>query len=484
MRLKTASSLSDRKTADVLILPFFEGQKPAFEGGRSARSLSTLYGTALKAGDFQGKQEETLLLYPASGKEKRVVLVGLGKEKAVTGEGIRRSYAKALQLIKSKAKTLNACLPQTGREGDEVAAIDGLLLTSYVYDRNKSKKEKAPSQCNLIGTRSAVSKRATSIGKGIYLARDLSFGNADEVTPTYLAETAKELAKGSTACKAIVLNRKQMEKEGLSLLLAVAQATSVEPALICLEYWGAPNSKDLISLVGKGVTYDTGGYTLKPTPGMLDMRSDMSGAAVVLGTMKAIIDLKLPINVVAAIGSVENAIGPKGYKLGDVYKSYAGVTVEVTNTDAEGRLVLADTLSYVQEKYKPQRIIDLATLTGGVVLSLGEEAAGILGNDDQLRDELIAAGDQTFERLWPLPLFKEYRDLLKSDVADIKNSGARLAHCSQGGIFLERFIKKCKWAHLDIAGTAFPDKKKPYHPIQATGFGVRLLTEFLTKQCS
>jgi leucyl aminopeptidase len=212
---------------------------------------------------------------------------------------------------------------------------------------------------------------------------------------------------------------------------------------------------------------------------MLTMRDDMSGSAAVFGTIYAIASLKLPINVVAVVGATENSIGPKSYKVGDVYQSRAGVTVEVTNTDAEGRLVLADALAYAQDVYAPKQIIDIATLTGAAVIVLGEEAGAIMSNNDRLAKNLMKAGEVTYERLWPLPLYKEYRDLMKSEFADIKNSGVRQASASCAGIFLERFIKKTAWAHLDVAGVTFPDSRKPYHAARSTGFGVRLLVEFL-----
>lgn len=249
-----------------------------------------------------------------------------------------------------------------------------------------------------------------------------------------------------------------------------------------MEYNGDPSSKDKVALIGKGISFDTGGLNLKSVS-METMRDDMAGGGAILGVMRAIAEQKLPLNVIGVVTSAENAIGPNSFKPGDVYISYSGITVEVTNTDAEGRLVLADAISYVQKHYAPKRIVDVATLTGGCVVALGEEVSAVMTNDDQLATELIEAGEMTYERLCRLPLCDDYKYLLKSKVADIKNIGIRKASPIQGGMFLKRFIEKTSWAHIDIAGTASPDHLKSYQPIQATGFGVRLLTTFLERMC-
>jgi len=483
MNVKAVSSLSSRKSADALILPFFEGKKPAF----SSKSLAALYNQPLKTGDFKGTSEEVLCHYPPRGKEKRLILVGLGKEKKLTKEVVRRSYAKAISLLKSKAKMINIQIPETAvLEEEELVSstAEGVLLAGYVFDANKTQKEKPPSQFTFIGGALKKLKEIEILCKNVAFARDLIIQNADTITPTFLGKQAKELAKTYSSIKTTVLDRKEIEKQKLGLIEAVAKGSHEEPALILVEYQGDPKSKEINAIVGKGVTYDTGGLNLKPTGGMETMRDDMSGGATVLGTIRAAAALKLPVNIIGAVGSTENAIGPKSYKPGDVYKSYSGVMVEITNTDAEGRLVLADTLSYVQKKYAPKRIIDIATLTGGAIIALGEEVSALMANDDTLANELIEAGEHTYERLWRLPLYEEYKDLMKSEVADIKNSAKRKASPIQGGIFLQRFIDKGSWAHIDIAGTAFPDKRKPYQPVQATGVGVRLLVAFFQKLSS
>lgn len=493
MSLTVASSLSRRKKTDVLFLPFWSGKgaaKPAF----SYKGHTALFSAAVKSGDFTGKKEEVLCTYPGVGpgaeKDGRVLLVGLGVEKELTVETLRRAFGKAgCALHGKRVKSASVCLPETKVLGPEEVmrgVSEGVFLASYTFDAVKSEKQSGIlKKICFVGGFSpelAQGKEIRQVIDAVNLTRDLIIRNADEITPTYLGNLAKEMAKEFASIKATVLTRKQFEKERLYLLQAVSRGASEEPALITMEYRGAPNSKEVTALVGKGVTYDTGGLSLKPTKGMETMRDDMSGAAIVFGTLYAIALLKLPINVVGVIGSTENAIGPRSYKVGDVYRSRAGVTVEVTNTDAEGRLVLADALAYAQDVFAPKQIIDVATLTGGAVIALGEEAAAIMSNNDTLSKALIQAGEITYERLWPLPLFEEYRSLLKSEFADIKNSGARKATTICGGIFLERFIKKCAWAHLDVAGVTFPDERKPYHPARSTGFGVRLLVEFLKRQ--
>ncbi|MGE5196112.1 MAG: leucyl aminopeptidase family protein, partial [Anaerolineae bacterium] len=272
--------------------------------------------------------------------------------------------------------------------------------------------------------------------------------------------------------------KKELEQEKMGLILAVNRGSNREPVLIILEYLGDEKSKERTAVIGKGITYDTGGLNIKPTGSMETMKSDMAGAAAVLGLIKAAIATGLKANIIGVIASTENAVGPLSYKPGDVYTSFSGKTVEISNTDAEGRLVLADAISYTQERLKPTRLIDLATLTGGILIALGEEAAGLFSNDDHLASELLAAGENTYERLWRFPLFNEYKEAVKSSIADLKNSGGRKASSITAAMFLQCFVKNIPWAHLDIAGTAYLTDARLYHPTPATGYGVRLLIDF------
>ena len=248
------------------------------------------------------------------------------------------------------------------------------------------------------------------------------------------------------------------------MLLAVGRGSAVDPALIILRYNGNPSSHDWTSLIGKGITYDTGGLNIKPTGSMETMKRDMAGSATVLGVLRAAAELKLPLNLTVTIAATENAVDGKSYKPGDVYTAYNGMTVEIGNTDAEGRLTLADALSYTAKKINPERMITIATLTGAIIVTLGEETTGLMSNDDELALEVMQAGYQCYERAWQLPIFKEYKEQLKSDFADIKNTGGRGAGSITSACFLEEFVEGKKWAHLDIAGTSYLTKARRYHP--------------------
>lgn len=480
-QVQSITSFSSRKAADALILPFFEKQKPAFTEKGLASHLSSV------VKDFTGQKGEVICYYPSKGKEKRILFVGLGDEHTLTGEDIRRSFANAIHSIKAKVKSVNVVIPESKRLTEEeifTAAVEGTLLANHVFDLHKSKKEKTISHITFISKSKQNIKELHTIIECVFFAREMIIDNADDVTPTFLAKKAQELAKAHSSIKTTVLHRRQIEEKKLGLLAAVARSSAVEPALIIIEYKGDPRSKRKIGLAGKGITFDTGGLNLKPTGGMETMRDDMSGAAAVLGTLRAVTALKLPINIVAVIASTENAIGSKSYKPGDIYRSHAGINVEISNTDAEGRLVLADALSYLQEQFDLEQMIDIGTLTGGAIVALGEEVAALMSNNDALAKKLLEAGEKTYERLWRMPLYEEYKDLLKSSVADIKNAGVRKASSIQAAMFLQEFIKKpLRWAHIDIAGVAFPEQRKSYQPIQATGFGVRLLVEFFKQVC-
>lgn len=457
----------------------------------SSKEFQSVANIAIKAKDFSAKAEEIAFLYKSAGKEKRVLLLGLGKKEELSSELLRRTYASGVRLArKKKWGKVNVFFPKIQEALQStylVAAMEGVLLANYAFDdlkRESVKKEPTfllkEIQCiGLSRNDFALCKRLQTLVSSVFLTRDLINGNADDVTADALVVQAKALAGPSLKVK--VLRQKELEKEKMGLLLAVNRGAIRDPALIILEYRGDPDSKDITGIVGKGITYDTGGLNLKVGGSMDTMKSDMSGSAAVLGILQAANALSLKRNLIGVIASAENAIGPKSYKPGDVYISHAGKSVEISDTDAEGRLVLADALSYLQVHYKPSRIIDIATLTGGIVVALGEEAAGLFCNNDPMAEKLLAAGARTFERLWRMPLFPEYKDTLKSQIADLKNSAGRKASSCKGAIFLEQFIHKgTPWAHIDIAGMAYlPENKSVYHPTAATGVGVRLIIDFL-----
>lgn len=488
MQFQVCPSVSKRPKADLVVIPFFKLKK----GADPAVNLPDLKGVInpiLKVGDFDGKEGATMLAYLSGKTEKRLLLLGLGAEKSCTLEILRRSYGAAMKRCQGKEwASVNFVLPKTGKyDAHEVTrgVSEGIALSGYVYDKWKSKEEKKPfylKKATLVGARELkIPKKAQGIMTGVNLARDLINGNALDITPETLASEARKLARNYSTVKATVLNKKQLEKEKMGLLLAVGSGSRIDPALVMLEYKGAPRSGDLTMVVGKGVTFDTGGVNLKPTNFVEDMRADMGGAAAAIGLIQAAAEIKLKANIAVLVPTTENAIDSNSYKPGDVYRSYSGKTVEITNTDAEGRLVLADALAYGQDRFEPDRVIDLATLTGAVIIALGDVRAGLFSNNDRFAKQCEKAGEATGERVWRMPLDPEYMALMNSDIADIRNSGKkRSAGSVTAAIFLQEFIqKKIPWIHLDIAGTAFLDTPKDYHLSQASGSGVRLLIELL-----
>lgn len=480
MHLTTVSKIADRPEVDLVVLPFWQGAKKA-EAACSLVPFKHELAPILAEDDFKGKEGETALIYTGKKRESRLLLLGCGKKSEASDETVRKAVVAAVKLCRKKKWTsLSFVCPEKGAYHE--AITEGILLSNYVFDQLKHDDEITTplKKVCLIGASDKDCKRVQIIIDAVNFARDLINGNADDITPQKLSEVARELCKTSPKLKATILGKKEITKAGLGLLLAVNRASFRDPALIIVEYRGKPSSKDCTALIGKGITYDTGGLILKPKGGMETMKDDMSGGAAVLGTIKALAALKVPVNVIGIIPSTENSIGSRSYKPGDVYKSYSGKTVEVADTDAEGRLVLADAISYVQDHYKPTRMIDLATLTGGVVIALGEHASGLFSNDDKLAKKLLDAGEETFERLWRLPLFPEYKEALKSTIADIKNSADRKASPITGATFIHAFVKNTPWAHLDIAGTAYLSAPRDYHSTPATGVGVRLLVEFLS----
>jgi leucyl aminopeptidase len=491
MQISSALSHKQRKNADVVVVPVWQDKKKP-EVACLGDEFASLIKFPLDSGDFRGKEGESLLLYRTQGKERRVLLVGLGNKKDCLPDTLRLSYASAIKAMRArKMKSANFLFPETDLMGWEIlcqAVIEGVLLTSYSFDQLKgesSKEESLPSLekicfCGLDKADHGLLKKTETIVQSVNFVRDLVNGNADDVNVDTFKKIAKDFEKKFPQVKAVILDKKALEKEKMGLILAVGRASTRDPALIILEYMGNPHSKEKIAIIGKGVTFDTGGLNIKGTGAIETMKCDMAGAGVALGIIQAAAELKLKVNLISVIAATENAIGPASYKPGDVYRSHSGKTVEITNTDAEGRLVLADAISYLQENYEPSQMIDLATLTGGVIVALGEEATGLFSNDDMLAKRLEKSGERTHERLWRLPLYPEYKDYLKSTIADIKNSGPRKASSGSGATFIQYFVKKTiPWAHLDIAGTAYLSELKPYHPTAATGVGIRLLVDFL-----
>jgi len=369
--------------------------------------------------------------------------------------------------------------------------VDGAKLGLYAWKKYVTSKEDAIDysayKLLILTEHEEMVETASLIGDGVNLARDLANENADVADATFLEGKIREIVGDDSRCRIEVLNQTELEEKGLRLHLAVNQGSEKEPKLIIITYQGGGSKQPYTALVGKGLTFDTGGLNLKPTGSLETMRMDMCGTAAVIGTLYNTLKLNIPCNAYFVCAIAENAISARSYKPGDVIVSYCGKTVEIGNTDAEGRLVLADALSYMATQYKPKTIIDIATLTGAVVIALGYEYTGLMASHRELAEDLLNAAEFTDDRAWELPLYPELKDHVKSKIADLKNIGEpKCAGTLAGGEFLRQFAQCVspdqQWAHLDIAGTAKPSKEIAYFDNGATGAGVRLLTHFLLQR--
>ncbi len=446
---------------------------------------------AIKDDRFSGKLAEVLHLpFFVNGKFHHLLVGGLGKPSELNAETFRRS---AGQVIKKAVSLKLQNLSIIGNFGalripeDPFSAIvEGGLLAGYRFDQYKTGEEGNKDhdlQVKICDVQAFSSERtlqrAVGLVEGVKLARDLGNLPANDLRPEDLANKAKELAEKSNGVLDVkVLDETRLKELGMDLFLSVSKGSDAPAQLIIFEY-RSPEAKKTVSFVGKGVTFDSGGISLKPSKGMEEMKFDMCGAAAVMGVMNNLVSLKPKLNVIGVIAATENLPSGTAQCPGDIWKTYSGKTVEVINTDAEGRLILADTMAYVVDQYRPDAMIDLATLTGACIVALGHYATGMIGNDSKLMREIEKAGQVTGERVWELPSFPEYEDALKSDYADLKNTGDGTAGTIAAGMFLKHFVKDTKWAHLDIAGTAWGVKDVSYLPKGATGVGVRLLTELV-----
>jgi leucyl aminopeptidase len=432
---------------------------------------------AKKITAFSGDAGETTVRY---GKGTADIYCGLGKKTERTPATVRSAAAKGIRMaLDIKRSAVSLIVPAEWQAG-----IEGALLGAYRFIKYKSEKPTLLATLECVGAKISLSQVRTieTMCSAVSYARDLVNENASIVTPQRLAQEARVMAKAGNL-QVEILDEKQIAKQGLHLLAAVGQGSATPPRLIFIEYLGNHSSKQKIALVGKGITFDSGGQNLKPTGHIETMRQDMAGAAAVLGTMKAIAMIRPKANVIGCIAAAHNAIGENAYFPGDIYPSFAGKTVEIGSTDAEGRLVLADAIAFCLKRYSPAQIIDLATLTGGILLALGELVAGLFSNNDRLAEALFAAGERTGERVWRFPLYKEYCESVKSDLADLSNlSKFKKGYASSitGAAFIQEFAGKVPWAHLDIAGTAWNENcARGETPQYATGFGVRLLVDYL-----
>jgi leucyl aminopeptidase len=484
-------------SSDVLIV--FAGQtkkkeKSEFKALNSFNTLDkSLNGALLKAvksSDFEGKRGETLSFFPESkGLSDWIIIVGLGELEKIELDDVRRVAGKVIRSIhgKVKALTLEIPLSEIGLSLDLSSQMftEGIILGDYAFKKYKSEKEKKELSTVIFNTADITKTKAGSNLGRIYseatiVARDLVNEQSALVTPSYLADYAKSIAKKDSGIKCKIIEKDEAKKLGMEAFLGVARASSTPPKFIHLEYTPPKISgKEKLALVGKGITFDSGGMNVKPGDYMKDMKMDMSGAAVVLGIFSVISDIRPKYPVMGLIAATPNMISGDALVPGDVVKAMNGKTIEILNTDAEGRVTMADSLSYAVEN-KATTIIDIATLTGAVMVALGPDITGLFSNDKKLKDDLLSSAQKAGEKMWELPLDEDYKEMNNSDVADISN----LPNSIFGGsvtaaLFLQEFVEDTKWAHLDIAGSAFITKPSDISQKGATGHGVRTILNYL-----
>jgi len=478
---------------DVLLVPLLAKPQPPME---LVTRVDRLCGDAVsELVSVKAVREDVghLVHTTRRGACRRVLIISLGEAQKLTPHEIRRAGASAARWLSAEGlKSATLWIDGLATTRVDHAAGEwamGMALAGFRFAEYKEADEKVPAKVR-VHIRSSESghvaramreiRAALTLATAVNYTRRLAHQPANVINPQSLASEARALGRGSKL-KCTVLNTQRLKQLGLNGLIAVGQGARYPACLIQVEYRGVPRSRARTVLVGKAITFDTGGYCIKPSSGLEGMKFDKCGGVTVLGVLKAAADLKLKCNLTGLVAAAENAVSDKAYLPGDILKMMSGKTVEVINTDAEGRLVLADALWYAQQKLKPTALIDVATLTGGVGVSLGKVAAGVMGNDDSLVADLGEAGRRTHERLWRLPLWDDYRSLIKSTEADVRNSaGKRDAHAIVGGMFLKEFVKEdVPWVHLDIAAVSTDENGEGPSGKGATGFGVRLLVEFL-----
>ncbi|MGM0443929.1 MAG: leucyl aminopeptidase family protein [Fibrobacterota bacterium] len=438
--------------------------------------------------DFEGEKGEVAVRY---GNADTAIYASVGDDQDILAvqDTVAVAVRKAVSLKRTEVSVdmgsiQNLLLSDAEVQDALYYSVIGAVLGAYQFTRYKSEPAPEIGEIEFFGPDLSPeqARRAGIIAEATTYARDLINGNAGDVTPQYLADEALKLGKISSRCKVTVLDEKEIVKRGLNLIHAVGKGSPTPPRLIVMEYEGADKEAGKTAVLGKGVTFDSGGQNLKPSGSIENMRLDMGGAAATLGVMQALCRLEAPVNVVGLIPTVHNAIGRDSYFTGDVYTSYSGKTVEVLNTDAEGRLILADALSYCKRNYAPHEMIDMATLTGAVVIALGDTVSGLFSNDTMLSARLFKAGESSGDRIWELPLREEHRTALKSDRADLRNTSKykRNASSLTAAAFLESFVEDTPWAHLDIAGSAWNDREaRGTTPRNGTGAGVRCILDYL-----
>lgn len=496
MKINITDSLDIKQ--ELLVLGLWEDNKDLFKKYNS--ELSEDLSDALSRKSFEKEFGKTYSTKIAKATYKKVLIISLGKKEEMTVDRIRRVSSRIINYMKSSkfisfTTSIALDIEKFGAKDIGRAMAEGLILSEYVFDKYKTNKTKTSDQ-EISASLQINSKMKLDFESGLktgkIIAESTNFAKnmINEppvvVTPQYLENVAKDLAKKNSKIKVKILEKKDMEKESLNAILAVSSGSDKPPKLIFIEYNGAGQKSEPIAIVGKGITFDSGGYDIKPAGQFMDMKCDMSGGAAVLGTIKAVSELGLKINIIGCIPACENMINGSAMKPGDIITAYNGKTIEVANTDAEGRLVLADAISYTEKNYSPSIIIDLATLTGACVVALGYYVSGIVSNNNLLEQDLVKAGFESYDRVWPLPFFEEYQDNMDGDITDLRSISSkgkgREAGAITGGVFISKFVDKAAWAHIDIAGPAFLAEAKEYNQKYASGCGVRLLTYYFMEK--
>ncbi len=478
----TIQSMQDSVTqanADAVVVGVYADEQLSGAAEELNRATQGVLAKLLESKDLSGKRGEVVTLFaPAGIRARQATLIGLGVRAALDRSGAFRAAATAAKALAGKERGLVAFYLGEGWSSELLeSGVCGSLVGCVGQDLYRAKKNRYPfTQLSWANASAADIERGEILAAGVNLARRLVNEPAGDIYPETFAAEAVSVAEGC-GLAIEVWDRARLEAERCGSLLAVGKGSDRDSRLVILKYLGGGEGVAPIAFVGKGVTIDSGGLSIKPTDGMKTMKCDMAGAAAVLGAMQAIAQLQLPVNVIGFCGLVENMLGGSAFKLGDVLHARSGKTIEVLNTDAEGRLVLADVLD-VALQYLPAKIVDLATLTGACVVALGNDIAGLMTNNQAWADEVRAAGDAVGEPLWPLPMFPEFSEQIRSEVADIKNTGdGRWGGAITAAKFLEEFVNGKPWVHLDIAGPAFLDGQKPWLDAGGSGFGVRTLVE-------
>ena len=482
--LDIAFARSTLPKSGALVLLVHEGEKPSGLWQQVDEATGGAIARALEVAEFKGGKGKSVSILAPGANLNRVIVIGLGKPAEITDRVLNEAGGAAAAALTREAAAAVSAGTLTPAQAADVAL--GAVLKAYRFDRyrTKEKAEDKPKLTKLsILTSDLPKARAAwttgkAVAEGVFLTRDLVSEPPNVLNPAEMAERCKKLT--ALGLKVEVLGPKEMQKLGFGALLGVAQGSVNEPRMVVMRWDGANGGKGKtkeqpLAFIGKGVTFDTGGISIKPAGGMEDMKWDMAGAGTVIGLMATLAGRKAKVDAIGLVGLVENMPSGSAQRPGDVVKSYSGQTIEVINTDAEGRLVLADVMWYAQEKFDPKFMIDLATLTGAIIIGLGHEYAGLFSNDDALSQKLTDAGLATGEKVWRMPLDDAYDRQIRSDIADMKNVGGRPGGSITAAQFIQRFVNKKPWAHLDIAGMAWSGKDGPCTPKGATAFGVRLL---------